>query len=156
MAAPAGGVLPAGESAVHAAPADRLVAPAAATIQAPGEQYERLTAGIARPPESDTGVGRLLKAFRLDHETSPLLRKLREQGKLAETQTGIDEAVLKSAVADGTVSETEAQQLREADRAVRAAWEVDQFAPEEYFRVPEVAESVPEQAPHPVQQDAGQ
>lgn len=137
-------------------PGDKLVAPAAAAIQAPGEQYERLTAGIARPPESDTGVGRLLKAFRLDHETAPLLRKLREQGKLAETQTGIDEAVLKAAVTDGILSDTEAQQLREADRAARAAWEVDQFVPEEYFRGAEVAESIPQQAPHPVQQDAGQ
>ncbi|MDZ7685403.1 MAG: acyl-CoA dehydrogenase domain-containing protein [Gammaproteobacteria bacterium] len=134
-------------------PGDKLVAPAAATIQAPGEQYERLTAGIARPPATDTGASRLLKAFRLDHEVAPLLHKLRQQGKLAETQTGIDEATLKDAVADGIITETEAQQLREADRAVRAAWEVDQFTPEEYFRAPEVAESALAQ---PGQQNAGQ
>lgn len=117
-------------------PADARVAPAAATIQAPGEQYQRLTEGIARPSEDEPGAGRLLRAFRLDHEAAPLMRKLVRHGKTPHSQTGVDEEVLRSAVEEGVLSDAEARQLREADRAVREAWEVDQFAPEEYFRMP--------------------
>ncbi|MEX1237754.1 MAG: acyl-CoA dehydrogenase, partial [Pseudomonadales bacterium] len=115
-------------------PADKLIAAAAATIQAPGEQYQRLTAGIAQPVESESGRGRLRKAFRLNHESTPLQRKLAMYRKSQEMTEADENEVIEAALRDSVVTDAEVKRLRESGQATQDACEVDEFSPDQYFR----------------------
>ncbi len=114
-------------------PDDGLVARAAATIQSHNEQYHRVTCGIARPPETTPGAGRLLHAFRLREEVRPLLERIHAAQRARTLSRGIPWGVLDEAEAAGTVTATEAQQLRQARDAGLAAIQVDTFSPADYF-----------------------
>ncbi len=120
-------------------PSDKLTAPTAAAIQSLSDQYRRLTAGVARADENAPGAGRLLKAFRLQHEAQPIMAKVMKAQKKRELGKGMVYEVMDEAHAKGVITETELHQLRQANDAALAAIEVDVFTPEEYF----AAEALP-------------
>lgn len=115
-------------------PSDRLVPLVAATVQKPGEQYDRLTAGLARIEESGEGAGRLLRAFRLRTETAELRKRLHKASREHDLPHGTPAELIDAALAAGVIDRMEADRLHDAEAATLAAWEVDVFPPEGYFR----------------------
>jgi acyl-CoA dehydrogenase len=115
-------------------PSDALIPKTAATIQHSGEQFDRLVDGLAAVEESDVGAGRLLRAFRLQEETRELQERVAKQARDLEVAEDTEEARIDAAEQAGIVDAKEAGALREARAAILAAWEVDVFAPEDYFR----------------------
>jgi acyl-CoA dehydrogenase len=115
-------------------PADSIVAATAATIQRSGDLFDRLTDGIAHIGESERGAGRLLHAFRLGEETASLRRRITLRRRDLTPAADTEEALVDAAEAAGVVNAAEAAALRAARSAMLAAWEVDVFSPEDYFR----------------------
>ena len=92
----------------------------------------RLTAGMYLDTDADDILGRLDHAVRLAGRSEGLLRKLRDArqgGRLPPYAADLPAAAL----AAGVLSETEAEQLRAYERALRAAIDVDDFAPDELW-----------------------
>ncbi|HSG91469.1 MAG TPA: acyl-CoA dehydrogenase domain-containing protein, partial [Pseudomonadales bacterium] len=110
------------------------VAAAAATIQRSGDQFDRLTDGIMKVDESEHGAGRLLRAFRLIEATAHLRKRVDDKRRDLEPTDDTEEALVDAAEAAGVISAEDASALRDARAATLAAWEVDVFAPEDYFR----------------------
>ena len=114
-------------------PGDKLIAPTANTIQALTPQYLRVTDGIARPAEDAPGAGRLLKAFRLHNEALPIMDKIQNAQTRRELGRGLPHEVMAEAREKHIITDTEADQLQQANESAMAAIEVDVFTPEEYF-----------------------
>ena len=91
---------------------------------AASEARDRLTDGVFVSRESDDVTGRLEYALERVLAAEPVERKLRER-KIADPAKALEA---------GIISEAEAELLREAADAVRAAVMVDDFAPEEIGR----------------------
>ena len=111
-------VLPLGPRALG--PTDALVARCANILIEPSATRDRLTAGIYRG-SGDDGLARLDRAFALVTETEAIRDRLNRSG----------ERDWRKAQERGLISDEEARRLEEADEAVAAAIEVDDFAPEE-------------------------
>jgi acyl-CoA dehydrogenase len=122
---------------------DALIPAVAASIQTLGDQYARLTDGIPHVSENSPGAGRLLKAFRLNQEAAPLLRKIVAAQKAGGLPRTPDYEAIDTALEKAVITAAEAAALREARQAVLDAIEVDVFPPEEYFRT---ARSMPSTA----------
>jgi acyl-CoA dehydrogenase len=123
-----------------APPGDRLGARAAAVLLAPGEQRDRLTAGLFLPDDPREALGRVERAFRLSHRAAPLeerLRQARGEGKLA---AGRPEEVAAAAGALGLLTAAESALVAEAAAARREAIEVDSFSLAEYLGLARVQE----------------
>ena len=114
---------------------DRLHAPAAATVQSPGEQFDRLTQYVYLPVDPHVGLGRLMHAFRLVAKADPLIKRVRKAVKQRQIERGSLEQMLERAVAAQIISQTEAEQVRAAEEVREAAIQVDEFSPDEYQRV---------------------
>jgi len=114
-------------------PRDRTVPKAAAAIQTLSDQYQRLVKGQATPREDSPGAGRLLRAFRLQEESTPVVRKLVKAQKTGDLERGEPHEVVEAAKKQKLVSAAEAKLVMDAHNAVMAAIEVDVFSPEEYF-----------------------
>ena len=102
-------------------PADQVTRACAELLMQRGEARDRLTFGIYVGLEYD-GPGRVEHAFALVDEAAPTLAKARDAG------FGDDWA---GALAAGVLTGSEAEVLAETDVAVRAALDVDDFAPHE-------------------------
>ena len=113
---------------------DRLNAAAAATIQRPGEQYDRLMEHVHLPAAGEPGLGRLLRAWRLLAEAEPVLTRIRSAQKAQQLPRGRPQELLEPALAAGVIDQAQAELLRQAEAARQAAVEVDQFSPAEYTR----------------------
>ena len=114
-------------------PRDRLIPAVAATIQRDSEQYRRLTAGQALAGEDSPGAGRLLKAWRLQQEVEPVIRKLVKAQKAGDLARGEPHEVTDTAKKQKLISATEAKLVKDARAAAMTAIEVDVFSPEAYF-----------------------
>ncbi|MBA1145685.1 acyl-CoA dehydrogenase [Ectothiorhodospiraceae bacterium WFHF3C12] len=112
---------------------DKLIGPAAATIQSLNDQYHRLTDGLATAKEDAPGAGRLMKAFRLMEEAKPAVGKIMTAQKKRDLPKGSAWELIDDARQKGVITDTEAQQLRQANQAALEAIEVDVFTQEEYF-----------------------
>ncbi|HEY4594636.1 MAG TPA: acyl-CoA dehydrogenase, partial [Thermoanaerobaculia bacterium] len=107
-----------------APPSDRQGARLAALLQTPGEQRDRLTAGLFLP-----GAERLERAFQL----AGLLERVRAASRAGTIPPGAPESLLDAAVAAGVLDQAQADLAREAAAARRDAIEVDSFTLEEYL-----------------------
>ncbi|HZR38020.1 MAG TPA: acyl-CoA dehydrogenase [Nevskia sp.] len=114
-------------------PGDQLGNQAALAIQAPSEQYRRLTNGVFLSPDESLGAGRLLKAFRLLAQAEPVLAKIHAAQKNKQLPRGHAEDLAQDAVNKNLISGEEAALLRRATAARLEAIEVDVFTPEQYF-----------------------
>jgi acyl-CoA dehydrogenase len=102
-------------------------------LLAPGEQRDRLTAGVFVPTGEDEPLAVLERAFELAVEAEPLQARVRKAQKTGELPTGPPEAVLAEAVAAGVLDEAEAELLRRAPELRREVVQVDEFSREEYL-----------------------
>ncbi|MES1935469.1 acyl-CoA dehydrogenase [Salinisphaera hydrothermalis] len=111
---------------------DRRVA---AAIQTPGEQYQRIAlGGLGSPRDDEPGMGRLLHAWRLISEVAePSMRVKKAMRRGQIKATSVIEA-LDTAVAEGLVSDAEAERIRAAETARLEAIQVDVFDKDEYYR----------------------
>jgi acyl-CoA dehydrogenase len=115
------------------APSDRLGGRVAGVLLAPGEQRDRLTAGVYVPTGEDEPLAVLEHAFELAAEAEPLLARVRRAQKTGELPTGPPEAVLTEAVAAGVLNEAEAELVRRAAELRREVVQVEEFSREEYL-----------------------
>jgi acyl-CoA dehydrogenase len=111
-----------------APPSDRQGARLAAILQTPGEQRDRLTAGLFLP-----GAERLERAFLLAFQSRELLEKVRAASRAGTIPAGAPESLLDAAVAAGILDLQQAALVREAAEARRDAVEVDSFTLEDYL-----------------------
>lgn len=112
-----------------AAPSDALVREVATDLAESGELRDRLCAGMYFNDDAEDPIGRLDHALRLTVQNETLVRKLRkarEEGQLPAYGGDMPGAAL----AAGLISETEAEQLRNFERALRRAIDVDDFEPD--------------------------
>jgi acyl-CoA dehydrogenase len=114
-------------------PSDALVPKTAGAIQRLGEQFSRITDGMAPADEDGPGMGRLMKAFRLHCEALPVMEKITLAQKARKLPRGMAFDVVDEALAANIVSDSEAAQIHAANDAAMAAIEVDVFRPEDYF-----------------------
>ncbi|MCK0154064.1 acyl-CoA dehydrogenase [Alcanivorax sp. S6407] len=114
-------------------PNDQLSHKAALALQSYGDQYKRLVGGNYMPEESDQGLGRLLKAFRLTTEAEPVRNKIRAAQKARKLGRGKVEELAADAAKQGVISEAELALLNEATAACLQAIEVDVFTKDEYY-----------------------
>lgn len=111
-------------------PADRLGGEAARTLLAPGEQRDRLTAGLYVHPGS--ALDGLERAFELAVRAEAPLAKIRRAvraGKLSKAAPS--EPLFEAAERAGVIGADERRLLAESRRAAEAAIEVDAFTLEE-------------------------
>ena len=111
-----------------APPSDRQGARLAVLLQTPGEQRDRLTAGLFLP-----GAERLERAFLLSVESREILEKVRAAIRAGTIPAGAPELLLDAAVAAGVLAPAQADLAREAAAARRDAVEVDSFTLEDYL-----------------------
>lgn len=108
-------VLPLG--AGHRPPSDKLTRTCAELLLRDSSSRQRLTAGVFSESE---GIARVETAFAQVLETAPLREKLKRR-QLSNSDEGL---------AQGVLSEAEAERLKAAEEAVALAVEVDHFSPE--------------------------
>jgi acyl-CoA dehydrogenase len=114
-------------------PDDQLSHKAALALQSYGDQYKRLVGGNYMPEESDEGLGRLLKAFRLTTEAEPVRNKIRAAQKARKLGRGKVEEIAAEAAQQGVISDAELALLNDATAACMLAIEVDVFTKDEYY-----------------------
>ncbi len=113
-------------------PSDRLGQRLAQRMQLPGEQRERLTAGIYRPQDLSETLAQLEQAFRLAVDAEEVLSRIRSAMRAGTLERGRPDAMLEAARRDGLVTPEEADLVRRAE-AERARYvEVDAFTLEQY------------------------
>jgi acyl-CoA dehydrogenase len=114
-------------------PTDKMSHAAALTIQSYGPQYTRLTDGIYKPSEDKPGLGRLMHAFRLLTQITPILGKIAKAQKARELPRGATEELADAALTKGIITAEEATQVRAALAARLLAIEVDVFTAEQFY-----------------------
>ncbi len=114
-------------------PNDKMSHAAARTIQTYNAQYAHLTEGIYKPAQETPGLGRLLHAFRLMSEATPILSKIHAAQKLKKLPKGEAEELVTRATEQNIISPDEAQLVEQALAARLNTIEVDVFTPEQYY-----------------------
>lgn len=119
---------------LSAPPSDRLGHRVAQLMLTPGEQRERMTAGMYVPSDPNEALGRLERAFRLAYQEDELLRKIYAAVKRGELPRARPEQLVRQAVEKGIITAEEAGLIQEAEAARWDAIQVDAFTLEEYRR----------------------
>ena len=110
-------------------PNDALGHAVATLLLAPSEARERLTGGIFICNDPKDPTGRVEYALQRVLEAEPVERRLREAGEVCPPHLEND-AWLDDLLKRGVVEADEAQVLRDAYTATRAAIDVDDFPPD--------------------------
>jgi acyl-CoA dehydrogenase len=134
-------------------PADTLGSKVARALQVPGEQRNRLTAGLYVPRHRSQALGRIENAFLLCFEAEQAARKIKRAIRSGKLPKAAPLTLVERAVEEGILGEGEAALLETAEEARRDAIQVDSFTLEEYRRgaVVEDGEQAPTGvAPEPV------
>lgn len=115
-------------------PSDSEDRAAAAAIQSPGEQYQRIAlGGLGSPAPESPGMGRLLNAWRLVCEAqAPTFKVKKALHKKQIKAASLLEAV-PEAVKAGIVTNDEAEQIKRAEKARLDAIQVDVFDKDDYY-----------------------
>jgi acyl-CoA dehydrogenase len=118
---------------IGAYPADDLGQSVAQALQVPGDQRERLMAGMFVPADPEEALGRLERALNLvylaesvEHKIKDAIRSKKLPRKLPSDQ------LVAQAIAAGVISGAEAALLGDANDARNDAIQVDAFTLEEY------------------------
>ncbi len=119
---------------LSAPPSDKLGHQVAQLMLTPGEQRERMTAGMYVPADPNEALGRLEWAFRLAYQEDELLRKIYAAVKRGELPKARPEQLVRQAVEKGIITAEEAGIIQEAEAARWDAIQVDAFTLEEYRR----------------------
>ncbi len=122
---------------IAAAPEDRLGRRVARLLQVPGEQRDRLTAGIYVPDDPQQALGRLERAFALSVRAAEVARKVKRAVRRGELPRARPERLADRAVAAGIITAEEAELLAAAEAAREDVIQVDSFTPEQYMATAE-------------------
>lgn len=115
-------------------PSDRLAKKSAETLQRYDKQFLRITKGIFLPDAKEEGLGQLLHAFRLIHESREISEKITQAQKKKTLPRGIPDELAQEALEAGVITTPEAQRLKEVYAARMEAIAVDAFTPAEFFQ----------------------
>jgi acyl-CoA dehydrogenase len=116
-------------------PTDAMDRAVAATIQTPGEQYQRIALeGLGTPRDNEPGMGRLLHAWRLVSAAQPATLKVKKALRHKQIEAADMTSAIEPALQAGVITDKEAQQIREAEAARIEAIQVDSFPSEEYYQ----------------------
>lgn len=113
-------------------PGDRLTREVASLLSESEAVRGRLSEGLYTHPAGEDAVGVLEAACALIEQTASLSRRVREalrEGRFSAMSGDVPAAAL----AAGVISETEAEQLRSMEKALRRAIDVDDFEPGELW-----------------------
>lgn len=122
-------------NALGAAPSDRLGARAAALLQTPGEQRDRLTNHLFHPPRG-SAFHTLEEAFSLAAASAPVVAKIRHAIRKKKLPKAAPESLLQEAEAGGVISAEERTLVEHSAAARRRAIEVDAFTLDELRGAP--------------------
>ncbi|MEA5572573.1 acyl-CoA dehydrogenase [Calothrix sp. UHCC 0171] len=114
-------------------PSDTLGSQIAHIIQIPGQQRDRITAGIYIPVAVDESLGRLERAFNLLHQVEPILKKIKNASHEGKLPIQKPELLISAALHAGIIGEPEVELFCEAQFARNDAIQVDSFTLEEYM-----------------------
>jgi acyl-CoA dehydrogenase len=115
-------------NALGTPPSDRLGAEAAATLTAPGERRDRLTAAVYVSGDADDAVGRIEHAFQLAARAQPAEQAVARAMKARTIPRGRTDEMVDAALAANVIDEAGARALRDAAAARRRATAVDDFS----------------------------
>jgi acyl-CoA dehydrogenase len=124
-------------------PGDQLGARVADVLRSPGEQRDRLTAGLFLPAEAAEPLARLERAFTLVTQAAPSLEKIARASKKKILPRRPPEVLIDEAEAAGVVSAGEAAILRQAASARAEALQVDSFPLAEYLGLDRTSSTFP-------------
>ncbi len=114
-----------------APPSDSIGAEIARRLMTPGASRDRLLAGCYRSNDPDDVTGLLNSTLEQVIAADALHAHIRKTSKAEGTKGDSQEDLVASALASGTITEAEAEQLSAAITARRAVIEVDDFSAEE-------------------------
>lgn len=119
-----------------APPSDHLGSQVARLIQKPGEQRDRLTAGIHLPPDAASGrLTELDQAMKMLVDSAAIQKKIRAaiaQKRMPKIKNPAE--LVKAAVEKQVISASEATLLQKAEETAVQAIQVDDYSVEEYLR----------------------
>lgn len=115
-------------------PSDAMDRAAAAAIQTPGEQYERIAlSGLGTPHDDEPGMGRLLHAWKLISAAQQPTFKVKKALHKKQIDAGSVAEAVDPAKQAGIITADEARQIRDAEAARLAAVQVDVFDKDNYY-----------------------
>jgi acyl-CoA dehydrogenase len=113
-------------------PDDRLSHLIAQSLQTPGVDRDRLTAGIYIPADINQSLGRLEQAFLLSVEAEPILQVIKNASRAGQLPMDKPEQLVEIALERGVIKTTEAELVKRSIAARKDAVQVDAFTLEEY------------------------
>jgi acyl-CoA dehydrogenase len=113
-------------------PTDQLGSQVARSLQTPGLQRDRLTAGIYIPSAPSQALGRLERAFVLSSQSEPVFQKIKAASRAGKLPQDKPERLLVSALEAEVITTEEVELIRAAEIARNEAIQVDAFTLEEY------------------------
>jgi acyl-CoA dehydrogenase len=115
-------------------PKDSMDRAVAASIQKPGEQYQRVAGGMGTPRDDEPGMGRLLHAWRLVSNAQGATLKVRKAMHKKQIKASDLVAAIEPAVEADIITRDEGESIRRAEAARHDAIQVDTFSAEEYYK----------------------
>ncbi len=103
-------------------------------IQTPGEQRDRMTAGIFHPTNSNDPFAKMEKAFRLTISSEEVARKARRAVKKGVIKKQPAAKLYEAAVAANVITKEEFESIAESVRLNDDAIQVDSFTIADYFK----------------------
>lgn len=113
----------------YAPPGDRIIHEAAVQLLTESPTRDRLTHGIFITAEQDDRTGRIEHAFHAVLKAESAANKVRDAVRQGIIGTARDSDPVVEALAQGIIDPAEAERVRLADKAGRAAIRVDDFQP---------------------------
>jgi acyl-CoA dehydrogenase len=113
-------------------PSDRLGHQVAQIVQKPGQQRDRLTAGIYIPTDPEQALGRIEHALELVHQAEPIARKIKTAKQAGQLPSSSPDQLIELAYQTGIITEAEKLLVQQADRDRIDAIQVDAFTFEDY------------------------
>ena len=113
-------------------PSDRLGHQVAQILQKPGQQRDRLTAGIYIPTDPEQALGRIEHALELVHQAEPIARKIKTAKQSGQLPASSPDQLIELAYQTGIITEAEKSLLQDAERDRIDAIQVDAFTFEDY------------------------
>jgi acyl-CoA dehydrogenase len=115
-------------------PDDRLTRRVAKLLQTPNPARERLVDGCYQSQDPNDPIGRVEYALRKTLATAEIEKKIAQARRHGQLDVAFDEDVIEAARAAEIISEADAEAVKEAHAARRAAIMVDDFSTEELLR----------------------
>jgi acyl-CoA dehydrogenase len=119
-------------NAIGSLPSDRLGSEIARNLQTPGQQRDRLTAGIYVPVDPNEALGRLENAFLLSSQAEPVFKTIKAASREGQLPSGKPEQLVTAAREAEIITLEEAELIRAAEIARNEAIQVDTFTLLEY------------------------